>query len=321
MRPMHDLPPLTHHEILARVGPFTRRGHSVDLGASDRARREIAFRPLEHPAAGGLPPLRETLRLDLTEPERPRLTRELLAPDGMKASLQAEGADAGLLLEDIMAVPPARQLQRVDGCLIAMHHRLNGRTLLLREAEARLPGLTLRMTVTGVSGYPAEIELLPAPGTTPEFPSDLLAVQGGAWGRLTAVQRGWLGSVMLRGADARRSDDAQALLTRCVTHLRQTLSEPPERFHGRHRGARWRLTVREMLPMSVGLGVVALALELQRQGPERASVLALLANVAPPLLMMLYFLRREMPHIGLPRVPRRLPASAWQAVPPGDPTP
>jgi hypothetical protein len=67
--------------------------------------------------------------------------------------------------------------------------------------------------------------------------------------------------------------------------------------------------------------VVALALELQRQGPERASVLALLANVAPPLLMMLYFLRREMPHIGLPRVPRRLPANAWQATPPGDPTP
>lgn len=318
---MRDLPPLTHHEILARIGPFARRGRSVDLDASDRARREIAFRPFDRPAGGDLPALRETMHLDLSDPDRARLTRELTAPDGLTARLQAEGADAARLLDRVEAVPAERQLLRIDGCAIGLQHRLDGDILLLREAEARLPGLRLRMTVTGVSGYPAELELLPASGTAPSFPSDLLAVQGRAWGRLTPVQRGWLGSVMLRGADARRSADAEAMLAQAVAHLRQTLSEPPAGFHRRHRAARWRLAVREMLPMSVGLAVVALALELQRQGPERASVLALLANVAPPLLMMLYFLRREMPHIGLPRVPRHLPPNAWQATPPGEPPP
>jgi hypothetical protein len=96
-----------------------------------------------------------------------------------------------------------------------------------------------------------------------------------------------------------------------VQHLPHTLAEPPASFHPRHRAARWALSLREMLPMGFGIGLVALALLLQRLGSEHTALRALMANVAPPLLMMLFFLRREMPHIGLPRVPRRLPADAW----------
>jgi hypothetical protein len=33
------------------------------------------------------------------------------------------------------------------------------------------------------------------------------------------------------------------------------------------------------------------------------------------LLMGLFFLRREMPHLGLPRPPGRLAADAWQVRP------
>jgi hypothetical protein len=306
------LPPLSHHEILAQVGPFTRRGRAVDLACSDRARRLLAFQPVQHAAANDLPALRETLTLDLADPERARLVRELAAPDGLSASLQADGRDAGELLAMIEAVPPARQLRRIGDARIALRHRLEQGAPVLREAEARLPGLTLRMTLTGVSGYPAEITLHPADDApAPAFPSDLLAVQGRAWGRITRAAGGWTGSVELRGRGERRGLAAEAALERCVQHLQHTLAEAPARFHPRHRAARWGLALREMVPMGIGVGLVALALVLQRLGTEHSAKLALMANVAPPLLMMLFFLRREMPHIGLPRVPRRLRDDAW----------
>jgi hypothetical protein len=43
--PRMDTAPFTHHEILALVEPFARRGRRVDLAASDRVARLIAFRP------------------------------------------------------------------------------------------------------------------------------------------------------------------------------------------------------------------------------------------------------------------------------------
>ena len=43
----------------------------------------------------------------------------------------------------------------------------------------------------------------------------------------------------------------------------------------------------------------------------------MLANATPPLLLMLLFVRKEIPRIGLPRVPRRLAPDAWQ--PPAPP--
>jgi len=55
--------PLTHHEILALVAPFARRGRRVDLAASDRVARRIAFRPVEHAAREDVPAHRETLSL------------------------------------------------------------------------------------------------------------------------------------------------------------------------------------------------------------------------------------------------------------------
>ena len=46
---------------------------------------------------------------------------------------------------------------------------------------------------------------------------------------------------------------------------------------------------------------------------------ALLANVAPPLLMGLFFVRREMPRIALPRWPARLADDAWPTPPRSEP--
>jgi hypothetical protein len=42
----------------------------------------------------------------------------------------------------------------------------------------------------------------------------------------------------------------------------------------------------------------------------------MLANATPPLLLMLLFLRKEIPRIGLTRVPRRPAPDAWTPSPP-----
>lgn len=299
--------PLSHHEILGLVGPFSRAGRPPDLARSDRLQRRLVFRTVQH---DGPLPLTDALTLDLAGP--PRLTRTLAAPGGLQASLEAEGEDLAALLARIEAVPPARQFRSEGSTSWALQQRVGADGgLRLRAAEARLPGLAVAMRLTGVSGFPAELELQPDEGRPFAPPSDLLAVLGRAWSRITPVGRQWQGTVALRGSDLERSRVAEAAFERLLAHLQRTLSEPPPQFHARHRAARWGVALRELGPMAVGLAVVALALELQRQGPDRNGLLALLANVAPPLLMGLYFVRREMPYIGLPRVPRPPKEGAW----------
>ena len=100
------LPPLTHHEILSRVGPFTQRGRRVDLAASDRLQRRLHFVAVDRPAVEGvLPALRETLSLDLSLSGRALLVRELRSSDGLCATLQTEGDDLAALLARIESVP------------------------------------------------------------------------------------------------------------------------------------------------------------------------------------------------------------------------
>lgn len=306
--------PLSHHEILSVAAPFARSGLQVDLPASDRGARRLAFRPRLRPAADGLPVLTETLQL---APSAERdgapwlLRRTLSRPDGPEAVLEAEGRDPAELLARVQAVPAARQF---GGDTTVWHHRVaEDGSLLLRRARAEVAGLTLVMQVSGVSGFPAELELLRAEGDPIALPRDLLAVLGRRWERLTPVRRGWTGSVGVRGSGAQRGADAEQRFQQAVAHLAHTLAEPPGAFHDRHRAARWRVAMRGTLPLAVGAGIVALAFVLRAQGDGPAmSALALLANMTPPLLMGLFFLRREMPQIGLPRIPRRPPGERWR---------
>lgn len=311
------------------MGPFSRRGLKLDLAASDRLQRLLAFEPRDHPAvmvdgAVTLPPLHETLHLDLADPKRPALVRELLGPDGLSARLELTGGEPDALLGRLAEVPASRQWRCDRAAAVAMHHWLDvgdvgagsGLTALrLREATARLAGVTLQLRMTSVGGYPAELELTPDDGRTLALPTDLLAVLGRAWSRLSAAQRSWRGHVAVRGDGKHRTRHAEDLMARAVAHLQQTLHEPPPRFHARHWRARWGVSLRELGPMALGIGVVALAFGLRGDGDGESpsSMLALMANVAPPLLMMLFFVRREMPYIGLPRVPRRPAPDAWPA--------
>lgn len=332
MRAEAALPALTHHEILRLVEPFVRAGQRPDLAASDRTRRRIVFHPQAVAATPGpapaqhedtsspAPPLTQTLELELPAPGRCTLARRVTTPDGLEARVEVEGADAAALLRRLQALAPQQQFASVDGALIAWQQRLPLGAddaappvpAVLRGAEARLAGLTLKARVSGVGGYPAELELLRGAAPAPRLPDDLLAVLGGPWSHLTALNRGWIGSIAVRGEEPRRSALAQVRLTQTVAHLARTLAEPPPRFHERHRRARWRVGLRGTLPVLIGLGIVGAALYAQRLGPQAQSTLAMLANATPPLLLMLLFLRKEIPRIGLPRVPRRLAADAWQ---------
>ena len=147
------LPPLTHHEILSLAGPFSARGRSVDLAASDRVARRIAFRPREHDG------LVEHLALDCERDDAYTLVRRVApAEGGPDSSLAAEGHDPGELLARIDAVPFARQWRREHGAVLALHRRVAADgSLSLQRAEAHLPRLLLGMSLSGVSGYPAEI--------------------------------------------------------------------------------------------------------------------------------------------------------------------
>ena len=344
------LAPLTHHEILALAEPFVRAGIAPDLAGSDRAGRSIVFRTraLRAEAQAQLPPtlagvaLGESWRLDASEPGELAVWRELGWPEGPQARLEGRCADdspseLAELLASMQGVPPGRLFVTAaappEGAAVgALTQRLVRSAprahaepaLVLKAGEARVGGLTLRMSLSGVGGYPAEIELLrpsqaaAAPGSSRaaaapvarwRLPPDLLAVLGRAWEPLTALSRGWVARVTVRGEEPRRSREARARFEEALAHLARTLAEPPPRFHARHRAARWAVVARGLTPWLVGLGVVAVALWARQRGGS--SVLALLANVAPPLLMGLFFVRREMPRIALPRWPARLADDAW----------
>jgi hypothetical protein len=311
---MAPLAPLSHHEILALVAPFSRAGCALDLAASDRAERRLLFKPVAHPATGLLPALTEQLTLH-DSGSGWRLTRHLQSADGLRAQLSAEGDDPGALLSAIQAVPPQRQFPRADGlsAAAALSHRCGPQgQLVLREAEARVCGLRLHMKVSGVRGYPAALDLRRAEDDPRRLPSDLLEVQGRAWTRLEARRQGWEASVQLRGPEPQRSTDAEGRLAETLQHLQRTLSEPPERFHQRHLTARWRVGLSRAGPLMLGVLLVAAAFAVRGRGGAGESALAALANLAPPLLMALFFMRREMPRIELPHWPRAPALSAWQ---------
>jgi hypothetical protein len=321
------LPPLTHHEILGTVGPFVRRGRHVDLGASDRAGRRIAFRALE----AGEPALRDTLSLENPAAGVWRLTRVLTPSDGPEASLVAEGAEPAALLAAITAVAPARQFLRGEGFVVALCHRLGpgaGGTsdevsgeaiearLILVRAEARIGDATLSMQVPRVGGIPADLELGTSDGAGGlDVPADLLAVLGLDWTRLDRTGGHWRGTVQLRSHEPARSRDAQAKLARTVSHLATTLAEPPHRFHERFAAARWGVTLRRSVPLLVSLALIAGAAAFPQLGVARDSALWMLIFNAPPLLMVLFFCMREMPRIEIPPLPRASKSPTWRGRP------
>jgi hypothetical protein len=332
---------LTHHEILGLIEPYTRRGRHVDLPASDRLARRLEFRALDHSATADGPALRETLTLDNPAPGQWRLVRRLTAPSGQQASLQAEGAVPGALLERIEAVPLGRGFLRGEGFEIALCQRLpplraQGPAAppapVLHSATLRLAGLQVDWSALPVAGAPAELRLRPldatqgsqdsAPigrdqaGCRAGLPEDLLAVLGRDWSLLRWRDAAWQAEQRLPRREPARSRAAEAGLLRAAGHLAQTLAESPARFHPRWRRARWQVTLRRATPVLVCGALILASPALASLALAQTSVVRMFVFNAPPLLLVLFFGLREVPRFEIPPWPRPFSAPAWlQAAP------
>ncbi len=313
-----DRQPLTHHEILSLVAPFTRAGRHVDLAASDRGERKIVFRPREIAAASPSgPALREVLRLECYARGRFRLVRTLTdAATGLEANLRIDGSDPAALLTAVDAVDPHGHFRRGAGYTIAFSHDLETvrghERRVLALGEARVDGLTLLLRPSNVAGMPADLELAPCPGERFELPDDLLAVLGWAWRRLVPRHDGWRSLVKVARFEPARSRDAEAKLVRAAEHLARTLAEPPARFHDRLLRARWGVTLRRALPLVIGVGVLAASPLLLYLELSPDSMWRMVIFNAPPLLMVAFFSLHEMPRFEIPPPPRRPTAPSWR---------
>jgi len=319
------LPPLTHHEIIGLVAPFTRHGRHVDLAGSDRHRRLLRFKPVLHAeASNGLPALNETLRLENPAEGKFRLTRVLAPGAGPEAHLVAEGADVGNLLARIEAVAPHDQLATHDGAIIAMSHRLetaagSGGSVAARiftRGVAVVDGLTLTMKMPSVPGMPADLELEPNAPDLIELPEDLLAVLGWRWTRLIRNKDTWRASLRLSGRGSARIKDAESGLERATRHLARTLAEPPANFHRQRVLARWGVFARRGIPLMAIIALIATGVAIPSFNLSQESVVRMLIFNSPPLLMIVVFSMREVPRIEIPPIPRPSDAPNWKVAPP-----
>ena len=149
-------PPLTHHDILALVEPYSRAGRQLDLAASDRIARRLLFKPVDHAATeSGTPALRESLQLESLGTGTCRLTRTLSDGRGLSATLEALGSAPAALLDQIDAVPPAHQFRSGPGYRIA-------RSYTVEAAGLAEPGQALTAEA---------VQLCGATGVSEEFPA------------------------------------------------------------------------------------------------------------------------------------------------------
>lgn len=301
-----NAPPLTHHDILALAGPFARRGRCVDLAASDRIARRIAFR-----SADGAGPLREELHLDDLGTGTFRLLRTLTHSSGAQATLEAMGPAAEPLLERIESVVPASQFSEGEGFVVARSLVASGTGFVLARGVIRLDGLDLVMTVSPVRGVSADIQLSETGADSLVLPEDLLAVLGWDWARLIRQNNGWKSRLRLRGGPERRTRTAEAALARAAAHLAQTLAEPPVRFHERHFRARLGVMCRRGIPLMTPIALAITVLAMPRVDIEGNPLWRLLYHL-PTVLIALGFLLQELPQFEIPPWPRRLSAPSWR---------
>jgi hypothetical protein len=317
-KPLH---PLTHHEILSLIEPFTRRNRHVDLDASDRISRRLVFKPIEHVdemLPGG--EAAEILQMENPRPYLYRLTRTLTLSSGLEASLTSEGPNPGELLAHIETVPPQRQFRSGADFVLSLSYQLissaNKTTRMeLTRGQAQIEGLSVTINSGTVKSYPARIDLVPEAGDLLELPDDLLAVLGRPWGLLRRDQKGWSGNLRAPSSEPQRTCLIESKLERAVAYLAQTLTEPPRRFHERLVRARWGVTFRRATPLLFFAALIAGAGGLTFVTIPEQSILHLMILSTPPLLLVSMFGMRETPSLEIPPLPRRSKAAAWRQLP------
>jgi hypothetical protein len=313
--------PLSHHEILRHVGPFTRAGHHVDLSGSDRAARTLAFKPLEHraPSAPGPGQLTERLRLDLSG-SAARLRRTVTAHSGLEATLEASGNDLAVLLERILAVPPEQHFRTAEGLLIADSYRCpddSGQPLKLLESLAQARGLQIGLDARTVGSEPMSVTLTPPdPQTPPELPADLVAVLGRPWKLLRYREGRWTFLLHTPTREPERSTAALQRFAHAVTHLDRVLGDAPGAFHPTYRAARWRVWARRLTPLAIAVAMLASLPLIDRYLlNDEAGMNPLIFGIPNFLIIVfIYVSRHEMPTFTWPSFPQPLAPDAWRPV-------
>ena len=311
--------PLTHHEILALVGPFSARGRHVDLAATDRLRRRVVFKSIEHPQPADDLTLRETLALEDLGAGSYRLTRTLIPQVGPDACLEIVGMEPGELLARVVAVPPQRQFRVREGLVIAVSFRLgpdagsDAAAMAFSRCNAHVAGLHVELDGTTAKRGPAAVVLRHMPGDALRLPQDALAVLGGRWSRLRESSAGWTGEVKLCGGEPGRTHQALSAVETAALHLARMLAEPPRRFHERWTAARWRAFARRLVPLAGCIGLILCAAAVPKLHLAEGSGLRMLILNSPPILMILFFCLREIPVVEIPPLPRRSDAASWRA--------
>jgi hypothetical protein len=313
-------PPLTHHEILDLVEPFTRRGRHVDLAASQRQERRLVFKPPSVPADTAVDAgrLQETLQLECLGTGTRRLTRRVTRADGLQATLHAQGPDVGAMLAQVEAVPAVRHFVDGPGFHIARSYALDdgddGRpaTLTLMQGSVHVDGLVLTLAVPAVRNVAGNLTLVPAMPGGLVLPEDLLAVLGWNWTRLVRSREGWTSKLRLRGRAEQRNRRAEAALTQAAAHLARTLAEPPACFHERLRAARWGVFFRRGIPTFTAITLLLTLAALAHLDGDRSPGLWMALYHVPTLLVALSFCLQELPRFEIPPWPRRLTAPAWR---------
>lgn len=319
--------PLTHHDILRLVGPFTRRGRHMDTAASDRAARRLVFRPVEHaPVHAGGPRLSERFVLHVSERGNYRLER-VLTPIGdaqveLPATVTAAGPDLEVLLAQVEGFDAARLFPDCGGCAVQRSYRLMPPGLddaqaggpwetRLVEASAVLGGVRLHFDAD-LYGMPVKVRLTAPPGRHLRVPRDLFAVLGRHWRTVEDYTDHWRTSIRVAKREPRRTRDVEARFERTVAHLADTLAQPPTAFHARHRRQRWVAALQRGVPLLAVLAMIGGALSLANVPLSDGNVFRMLVFHLPPIMLLLFFLVfDELPPFELPRVPRALEQEDW----------
>ena len=321
--------PLTHHEILTLISPFTHQGYHPDLAATDRLERRLVFKQVEHAfETASDAQFSERLQLENRDGSVFRLTRALTcvlpSDEKLEAKLEMDGTDPADLLACVQSVKADRQFRFGPGFKIAKSYRLirlAGTTRdgapatqpVLTKMSAHIGDLIVTATAPTIKADPeAHIEIQPMAGEYKAVPDDLLAVLGWDWGLMQKRKDIWKSSLRLRGREPERSRRAENKLDRMVDHLVQTFTEAPAKFHERLTGARWGVAFRRAVPLLISIALIGAAaasanLPLAEDSPIRMMMMNL-----PGFLMVFVFCMRKLPVIEVPPLPRRLKAPAWR---------
>jgi hypothetical protein len=314
--------PLSHHEILELMGPFTRRDRHLDMRASRREERLLVLAPMEHPPpAPELPRLREVLSLEARETGWYRLVRELtaLAPDGatvLRASLTAAGRNLEALAAGVEAVPLAQQFHLVEGICVQCSYRLEtasgGRMYPVpTRARALVEGVTVEIDADRGGGTPFQLRLVPPAGRRLNVPEDLLRVLGRDWRPLREQAGHWNAGINLRSEGSGRAGEIEAKITRSVGHLARTLSRPPAEFHPRFLRERRRIAARQGIRMLVSLALVAALVSVTLSPLARGPGGMVLVHYGSIAILVGAFFLGDPPAIQPPRLPQTLDQTAW----------